>query len=43
MTIAENVAVVPKLLGWKAPRVNERIEELLHLAPVLIGPAPGVA
>ncbi len=30
-TVAENVAVVPKLLGWKKPRRRERAEELLDL------------
>ena len=30
MTIAENVAAVPKLLGWSKQRTTERVEELLH-------------
>ncbi len=30
-TIGENVAVVPRLLGWPAPRRRERAEELLGL------------
>ena len=30
-TIAENVATVPRLLGWPAPRRRERAEELLGL------------
>ena len=30
-TVAENVAVVPKLLGWKKRRRRERAEELLEL------------
>ncbi len=30
-TIAENVATVPRLLGWPAARRRERAEELLHL------------
>ena len=30
MTIADNIAVVPKLLGWSKPRVAERIDELLQ-------------
>ncbi|MGZ8527168.1 MAG: betaine/proline/choline family ABC transporter ATP-binding protein [Candidatus Limnocylindrales bacterium] len=30
-TIGENVAVVPRLLGWDAPRLRERIDELLGL------------
>ena len=36
MTIAENVATVPKLLGWSAARVDERVDELLevvHMPP----------
>lgn len=31
LTVAENVAVVPRLLRWPEPRVRERVEELLHL------------
>jgi len=31
MTVAQNVAVVPKLLGWSRPRIQERIDELLML------------
>ncbi|MEO5764274.1 MAG: ABC transporter ATP-binding protein [Casimicrobiaceae bacterium] len=31
MTIAENVATVPKLLGWEAPRIAQRVDELLAL------------
>jgi osmoprotectant transport system ATP-binding protein len=30
-TIASNVATVPRLLGWPAGRVGERVEELLEL------------
>ena len=30
-TIGENIATVPKLLGWDAKRVDDRMEELLHL------------
>src|SRR4051812_38878312 len=30
-TVAENVALVPKLLGWRKARINERIDELLNL------------
>lgn len=29
MTIAENISVVPKLLGWDKKRTRERVEELL--------------
>lgn len=31
MTIAENVAVVPKLLKWKQERIDKRVNELLNL------------
>ncbi|NJL19667.1 MAG: ABC transporter ATP-binding protein [Leptolyngbyaceae cyanobacterium SM1_3_5] len=31
MTIAQNIGVVPKLLGWAKPRINARIDELLLL------------
>lgn len=31
MTVAENVAVVPRLLKWPAPRIRARVEELLEL------------
>lgn len=30
MTIAENVATVPRLLGWSKQRIQSRVEELLH-------------
>lgn len=30
-TIAENIATVPKLLGWDKKRIEERIDELLEL------------
>ncbi len=30
MTIAENIATVPKLLGWKRERIAERVDELLE-------------
>ena len=36
MTVAENVAVVPRLLGWPAGRIAARVDELLdlvHLPP----------
>ena len=29
MTIAENIATVPKLLGWDGARISERVDELL--------------
>lgn len=31
MTIAQNIAAVPKLLGWDNPKIESRTEELLHL------------
>ncbi len=31
MTVAQNVAVVPSLLGWNRPKVAERVDELLRL------------
>ena len=37
MTVADNVAVVPRLLGWEAKRIAERGDELLQL----VGLEPG--
>ena len=31
MTIAENIAVVPKLLGWSKAKIGSRVEELLSI------------
>jgi osmoprotectant transport system ATP-binding protein len=31
LTVAENVAVVPRLLRWKEQRIRERVDELLDL------------
>jgi osmoprotectant transport system ATP-binding protein len=31
LTVAENAAVVPRLLRWKEPRIRERVDELLEL------------
>ncbi|MDW5329484.1 betaine/proline/choline family ABC transporter ATP-binding protein [Plantactinospora sp. KLBMP9567] len=31
MTIAENIGLVPKLLGWSRPRIARRVDELLDL------------
>ncbi|MEB3289696.1 MAG: ABC transporter ATP-binding protein [Leptolyngbya sp.] len=31
MTVADNVAVVPKLLGWPKPQIQARIDDLLTL------------
>lgn len=30
MTIADNIAVVPKMLGWDKQRINDRIDELME-------------
>jgi osmoprotectant transport system ATP-binding protein len=31
LTIADNIAVVPKMLGWDKGRVSRRVDDLLHL------------
>lgn len=31
MTVAKNIAIVPKLLGWDASRISQRVDELLEL------------
>ena len=31
LTVAQNIAVVPELLGWKKARIDARIDELLEL------------
>lgn len=31
MTVRKNIGTVPRLLGWKPDRVNERVDELLSL------------
>ena len=31
LTIADNIATVPKLLGWDKPRIRARVDELLEL------------
>jgi osmoprotectant transport system ATP-binding protein len=31
MTVRDNIAVVPKLLGWDKQRIDDRVEELLNL------------
>ena len=31
MSIADNIATVPRLLGWQAARIDARVDELLHL------------
>jgi osmoprotectant transport system ATP-binding protein len=30
-TLAENVATVPRLLGWDRARIDQRVDELIHL------------
>jgi osmoprotectant transport system ATP-binding protein len=40
-TVAQNVATVPRLLGWPRPRITQRVDELLDLvglAPARYGP-----
>jgi osmoprotectant transport system ATP-binding protein len=31
MTVAENIALVPKMVGWSKSRVKDRVEEMLDL------------
>ena len=31
MTVARNIAIVPKLLGWDGERIRQRVDELLEL------------
>ncbi len=31
MTVAQNIATVPRLLGWDAKRTEARVDEMLHL------------
>jgi osmoprotectant transport system ATP-binding protein len=31
MTVAQNIAIVPELVGWDKERINKRIDELLEL------------
>jgi osmoprotectant transport system ATP-binding protein len=37
MTVAENIALVPKMAGWPRAKVRDRVEEMLHL----VGLDPG--
>jgi osmoprotectant transport system ATP-binding protein len=37
MTIADNIAVVPRLLGWDKRRIGERVDELLELVGLEAG------
>jgi osmoprotectant transport system ATP-binding protein len=34
MTIAENIATVPKMLGWDKKRISDRIDELLEIVSI---------
>jgi osmoprotectant transport system ATP-binding protein len=34
MTIADNIAVVPRMLGWGKQRINDRIDELLETVSI---------
>jgi osmoprotectant transport system ATP-binding protein len=31
MSVAQNIAITPKLLGWDAPRISARVDELIDL------------
>ena len=31
MTVAKNIAIVPKLLGWESDRITKRVDELLDM------------
>lgn len=37
MTIAENIATVPKMLGWDRKRITERVDELLETVGMSAG------
>lgn len=37
MTVAQNIALVPRMTGWPKERIRDRVEELLHL----VGLDPG--
>ncbi|WP_008314000.1 ABC transporter ATP-binding protein [Leptolyngbya sp. PCC 6406] len=37
MTVAQNIAVVPRLLGWSRPRIQSRVEALLDLVKLSPG------
>ncbi|MEV1066985.1 betaine/proline/choline family ABC transporter ATP-binding protein [Streptomyces sp. NPDC050263] len=37
MTVAQNIALVPKMIGWPKPRIRDRVEEMLDL----VGLDPG--
>lgn len=32
LSVAENIAMVPKLLGWKKKRIRKRVDELMEMA-----------
>lgn len=37
MTVAQNVGVVPRLLGWSRPRIQARVDQLLELVRLNAG------
>ncbi|MBC9718237.1 betaine/proline/choline family ABC transporter ATP-binding protein [Streptomyces sp. TRM66268-LWL] len=37
MTVAQNIALVPKMIGWSKPKIKDRVEEMLDL----VGLDPG--
>jgi len=37
LSVEENIAVVPKLMGWSADRTRNRVEELLQLVGLEVG------
>ncbi|MET7475500.1 ATP-binding cassette domain-containing protein [Streptomyces sp. NPDC005648] len=37
MTVAQNISLVPRMIGWSKARIRSRVEELLHL----VGLDPG--
>ncbi|MGW7254875.1 betaine/proline/choline family ABC transporter ATP-binding protein [Streptomyces sp. NPDC054834] len=37
LTVAQNIALVPRMAGWPKPRIRERVAEMLHL----VGLEPG--
>jgi osmoprotectant transport system ATP-binding protein len=39
LSVAENIAVTPKLLGWEAPRIAKRVKTLLELVALPEGVA----
>jgi osmoprotectant transport system ATP-binding protein len=37
LTVAQNIATVPRLLGWDAARIAARVDELLELVSLVPG------